>query len=163
VVGDGTERAQLESLIKGCGNARLLGWRRNVDQIWSAADVALLTSRNEGTPTALIEAMAAGLPFVATRVGAVPDLALDPLHDLPEGMGLEAATGFLTVRTPEAILHCIDRLASDRELGARMGRAGRAFATGRFSAQRLVREMDLLYRALLAEKHQAASSGARPR
>src|SRR5580704_3337604 len=75
IVGEGADKPKLDSLIEGCRNVRLLGWRRDMELIWSAADVALLTSRNEGTPTALIEAMAAGCPFVSTNVGAVGDLA----------------------------------------------------------------------------------------
>jgi glycosyltransferase involved in cell wall biosynthesis len=59
VVGDGEQRAEFEAQIQGCDNVKLLGWRRDMETIWSAADAAILTSRNEGTPTALIEAMAA--------------------------------------------------------------------------------------------------------
>jgi glycosyltransferase involved in cell wall biosynthesis len=157
VVGDGTEKERLESLIHGCGNARLLGWRRDMAQIWSAADAALLTSRNEGTPTALIEAMAAGLPFVATHVGAVQDLAVQPLSELPGQMGWQAANGFLAERTPGALLYCIEKLAAEPQLAARMASIGRAFALNRFSAKRLLEEMTLLYQTLLARGAQAAT------
>src|SRR5262249_23000749 len=115
VVGDGTDKAELEFLIQGCTNARLLGWRQDIDEIWAAADAALLTSRNEGTPTSLIEAMAAGLPFVATQVGGVQDLAVAPLEELPNGMGIRAANGFLTARTSEALLYCLEQIAKDRD------------------------------------------------
>jgi glycosyltransferase involved in cell wall biosynthesis len=152
VAGDGTERPRLESLIEGCTNVKLLGWQQNVNRLWAAADAALLTSRNEGTPTALVEAMSAGLPFVATSVGAVPDLAVEPLRELPADMGVEAANGFLTSRKPEAVLHCIERLAGDSQLAERMAASGRTFALKRFSAQRLVAEMSLLYQTLLGSE-----------
>ena len=87
VVGDGEEKARLESLVQGCDNVKLLGWWRNMDQIWRAADAAILTSRNEGTPTALIEAMAAHLPFIATNVGAVQDLAVAAFTRTGQGYG----------------------------------------------------------------------------
>ena len=152
VVGDGEEKKELESLVRGCTNVRLLGWRHDMEQIWSAADVALLTSRNEGTPTALIEAMAAGLPFVATHVGGVQDLAADPLQELPNGMGFRAANGFLNSRVPEVLLDCIEQIAKEPETAKKMASVGRAFALDRFSIQRLVEEMNLLYQTLLAKR-----------
>ena len=152
VVGDGEEKKELESLVRGCTNVRLLGWRHDMEQIWSAADVALLTSRNEGTPTALIEAMAAGLPFVATHVGGVQDLAAGLLHELPNGMGFRAANGFLNSRVPEVLLDCIEQIAKEPEAARQMASIGRAFALDRFSIQRLVEEMNLLYHTLLAKR-----------
>jgi glycosyltransferase involved in cell wall biosynthesis len=75
VVGDGIDRSKLQSLTAGCSNIQLAGWRQDMPELWAAADVGLVTSRNEGTPSALIEAMASGKPFVATTVGGVIDLA----------------------------------------------------------------------------------------
>ena len=160
VVGDGEEKKELESLVRGCTNVRLLGWRHDMEQVWSAADVALLTSRNEGTPTALIEAMAAGLPFVATHVGGVQDLAAGPLHELPNGMGFRAANGFfLNSRVPDILLDCIEQVAKEPDAARQMASVGRAFALDRFSIQRLVEEMTLLYQTLLA-KRRVVMSGA---
>jgi glycosyltransferase involved in cell wall biosynthesis len=152
VVGDGTERASFESQLRGCTNVRLLGWRKDIQHIWAASDVALLTSRNEGVPTSLIEAMLAGLPFVATRVGGVPDLAVAPLSELANGMGHAATNGFLVSRTPEALLHCLEKLASDPQSAKRMGAEGQAFALHQFSVDRTIEETKLLYQALLAKK-----------
>jgi glycosyltransferase involved in cell wall biosynthesis len=154
VAGDGTEKADLESMTAS-PNARLLGWRHDMDQIWAAADAALLTSINEGTPTVLIEAMAAGLPFVATHVGAVQDLAVEPLSELPGHMGLQAANGFLAARTPEALLYCIEKLETDPQLAARMASIGRAFALTGFSADRFVEEITGLYHTLLTRSSEA--------
>lgn len=151
IVGDGTERAKLESMLSGCGNARLLGWQQNMGRIWSAADVALLTSRNEGTPVALIEAMAAGVPFVATQVGGVRDIAAGPLRDLPDGFGFEAANGFVTARTPEALIYCLDLLARQPERARQMGAHGRSFAHERFSTSRMIADLTSLYTGLLSE------------
>jgi glycosyltransferase involved in cell wall biosynthesis len=156
VVGQGPDQPQLDCLIQGCRNVRLLGWRRDMELIWSAADVALLTSRNEGTPTTLIEAMAAGRPFVSTNVGAVRDLAVGPLRELPDGIGHRAANGFLTSRTPEALLYCIEQVAGDPLMAKGMALAGRAFALDRFSAPRLIEELKLLYETLATNRCKAA-------
>jgi glycosyltransferase involved in cell wall biosynthesis len=158
VIGDGEERAGFESEIAGCGNVRLLGWQEDMAHVWSAADLALLTSRNEGTPTVLIEAMAAGLPFVSTLVGGVRDLALGPLRELPQGMGYEAANGFVTARTLEALLYAIERIAKNPQAAVRMGRAGAKFALETFSAQRLTKDMNRLYQTLLAQKDGVSSA-----
>ena len=160
VVGDGEEKPRLEQLIQGCNNAKLIGWQDNMDQIWSAADAGILTSRNEGTPTALIEAMATGLPFVSTDVGGVKDLALEPMGPLPEGMGKWASNGFLTARTEKAISFCIERLMEEPGTAAEMGAAGRAFVMERFASERLIEEMMDLYRTLATARQKKGAVSA---
>lgn len=152
VVGDGEERPALEELIKGCSNVRLLGWQKDMDLIWQAADAAILTSRNEGTPTALIEAMAAGLPFVSTDVGGVRDLAAGECHPLPSGFGLKAANGYLTLRRADALLYAIQEMSADRLQSDAMGARGRQLVRERFAASRLVDEMRELYLNLLGAR-----------
>ena len=152
VVGEGEQRAELEAQIKDCNNVMLLGWRRDMERVWSAADAAILTSRNEGTPTALIEAMAVGLPFVSTNVGAVADLAVGSLHELPSGMGVRAANGFLAERTADALYYGIWQLISNPEVAKQMGAEGRNFVMARFCSSRLIEELKALYLAPLLEK-----------
>ena len=149
VVGDGEERPALEALVLGCGNVRLLGWQRDMEQIWQAADAAILTSRNEGTPTTLIEAMAAGLPFVSTNVGGVADLALGAWTAFPKENGFRVANGFLTDSNAETLLYAAEQLIADREGAYCMGVAGQEFVRERFAANRLVDEMSRLYFGLL--------------
>ena len=152
VVGDGEQRAELEAQIKDCNNVMLLGWRRDMERVWSAADAAILTSRNEGTPTALIEAMAVGLPFVSTNVGAVADLAVGSLHELPSGMGVRAANGFLAERTADALYYGIWQLISNPEVAKQMGAEGRNFVMARFCSSRLIEELKALYLVLLRRR-----------
>ena len=149
VVGDGEERPVLEELITGCDNVRLLGWQKDMNLIWQAADAAILTSRNEGTPTALIEAMAAGLPFVSTDVGGVRDLAAGECLRLPSGFGLKAGNGYLTSRRADAFLYVIQNMSAERSQSCAMGAWGRQFVHERFAAGRLVEEMRELYLKLL--------------
>jgi glycosyltransferase involved in cell wall biosynthesis len=77
LVGDGPERGKLEHLVKELNlqqNVKFLGLRRDVPRLLKAADLFLLTSISEGIPLTLIEAMAAGLPIVATNVGGVGEV-----------------------------------------------------------------------------------------
>src|SRR5207237_7670923 len=89
VVGDGELRSTLETESAALGLAdrcRFLGWQRDVAVVYAAADVVALTSRNEGSPVSIIEAMAAGRAVVCTAVGGVPDL-------VRPGTGVVVASG----------------------------------------------------------------------
>ncbi|HLW99410.1 MAG TPA: glycosyltransferase [Candidatus Acidoferrales bacterium] len=162
VLGEGPEKRELERLTKGCENVRLLGWRRDMETIWAAADAALVTSRNEGTPTVLIEAMAAGRPFVSTNVGGVRDLAAGELTELPDGNGFKAANGYLAHRTPESLLYCIRELSNCPQMAREMGSAGQAFALDRFGLERLVEELTAFYQSLLRSRHILDQPSSRP-
>jgi glycosyltransferase involved in cell wall biosynthesis len=101
---------------------------------------------NEGTPVSAIEALASGTPVVATRVGGVPDVVTDGVD------------GFLVEPgDTEAAAERLVELARDPELRARMGEAGRANARERYSVERLVDDVDRLYRELLEAKRINAS------
>jgi glycosyltransferase involved in cell wall biosynthesis len=142
VVGDGDLRPELERLAAelGCADqVDFLGYRRDLETIAAASDAALLTSDNEGTPVALIEAAAAARPVVATDVGGVADVVAD------------GETGLLARRDDvEAIAAAMVRLAGDRELRLRAGKAGRARVRRRFMPERLVADMEEIYSRLLA-------------
>ncbi|WP_240777054.1 glycosyltransferase [Nonomuraea basaltis] len=116
----------------------LLGWRKDVENVYAAADVILLTSDNEGTPLTLIEAGMAGVPVVSTRVGSVAEVVQD------------GKTGLLgSTDVGELAAHTV-RLLSDRALAIRMGQAARAWTTGAFGLERLVADTEDLYRSLCA-------------
>jgi glycosyltransferase involved in cell wall biosynthesis len=140
LVGDGPEAGLIEAMIRErglAGRVRMLGRRLDVPRLLRAADLALLTSVSEGIPLSLIEAMAAGLPVVATRVGGVPEV-------VEEGRtGLLAPAG-----DHEALAGLLLRLAGDPDLRARMGRAGRERARELFSEDRMVAEYEQIYREL---------------
>ena len=158
VVGDGNEHVKLNCLDEAGANVRWLGWRRDIQTIWKAADVALLTSRDEGTPTVLVESMAAGIPFVATNVGGVQDLAVGKLRPLPDNFGMQASNGFLVSRNPDAFLHCLETLQQNPELKRQMGETGKMLASQQFSEERLVRDISLLYQGLLKESRMTGAS-----
>ena len=104
-----------------------------------ASDVVALTSDNEGTPISLIEAQAAGLPVVGTDVGGVRT-SID-----------DGQTGFVAGADDDAgLADAVRRLLEDPDLVRRFARAGRQHATSAFSVQRLVDDVDNLYRRLLS-------------
>ena len=144
LVGDGPERAVLEEQAYGLGLARhvlSLGYQEDVARWYAAFDAFILPSANEGTPVTAIEALAAGRPVVATRVGGVPDVVRD------------GENGFLVeVGDVAALAERLARLADDPGLRERMGRAGRALIPDRYAVDRLVDDVDRLYRALLGDR-----------
>jgi glycosyltransferase involved in cell wall biosynthesis len=146
VVGDGELRPSLEQLAAGLGIAdavHFLGYRSDVAGVLAASDLAVLSSRNEGTPVSLIEAAAAGLPAVATAVGGVPEVVAD-------GTGVLVSFG-----DEEALGRAIAGLAADPPLRRAMGERARAEVAERFSVSRLLRDVDALYVELLAGRDAA--------
>ena len=142
MVGDGPDRLPLEQRAHELGVARdtvFLGYQEDVAPFYAAFDVLVLPSGNEGTPVTVIEALAAERPVVATRVGGVPDV----VRDGEDGFLVEAgATDDLADR--------LGRLARDPALRARMGKKGRERVLPRYAVERLVDDVDELYRSLLS-------------
>jgi len=141
VAGDGELRAALEAQARANGIAdrvSFLGWRRDLDTLYAASDVFLLTSRNEGTPVALIESLAAGVPGVSTDVGGVRDV-IDS-----DRVGLLAPFG-----DARALADHVQALLADRDRRRRMGEAGRQAVASRYGLDRLIGDVERLYRELL--------------
>lgn len=145
IAGDGELRSDLEAYaaeLKIADRVRFLGWRRDLANIYAATDVFLLTSRNEGTPVALIEAMASAVPGVSTDVGGVKDVIIS------EEVGARVAGG-----DPDALAAPIVRYLGDRELRRQSGVRARAAVLDRFSLDRLVRDVSTLYSEVLSHAH----------
>ena len=142
LVGDGPERDQVERRAHELGIMRdtlFLGYQEEVAPYYAAFDAMILPSGNEGTPVSAIEALAARRPVVATRVGGVPDVVRD------------GEDGFLVdLGAVDQLAEALARLAHDPALRERMGEAGRSRVLARYSVERLVDDMDALYRSLLA-------------
>jgi glycosyltransferase involved in cell wall biosynthesis len=150
IIGDGERRAELEALVARRGLApsvRLLGWRRDMVAVYADLDVVALTSLNEGSPVALIEALAAARPVVSTAVGGVPEVVLD------------GVTG-LTVppSDPAAVAEAMLALLVDRDLAQRLGLAGRRHVYPRYDSVRLVDDVRNLYLRELAARGRVAHS-----
>ncbi len=143
MVGDGPDRDHVERRASELGIVRhcfFLGYQEDVSEWYRAFDTMILPSANEGTPVVVIEALAAGCPVVATRVGGVADVVT------------EGVDGFLVEAGDTAALaERLGRLAADPALRERLGAAGRASVPSRYAVERLVDDIDGLYRRLLAE------------
>jgi len=115
---------------------RFLGWRSDVETIYAASDLVVLTSDNEGMPVSLIEAALCGVPAVTTGVGSAAEVVLD------------GVTGRVTgLHTPQLIA-AVDDLLGSPSLRRRMAVEAAAHANRHFGASRLVRDMDELYTSL---------------
>ena len=152
IAGDGEIRPGLEATARRLGIAesvRFLGYRRDLPKLAAASDAAVLSSDNEGTPVSLIEAAAAARPAIATDVGGVREV-------VDEESGILVPPG-----DAAALAEGIERLAQSPDTRARLGRQARRRALARFSAERLIEDIDTLYRGLLAQRARANSISAR--
>jgi glycosyltransferase involved in cell wall biosynthesis len=125
------ERALKEQL-----NVTFFGWRSDIDQIFAASDIAILTSDNEGIPLTLIQAAQASLPIVATNVGSISDIVINE------------STGYLTTTNSNEMADAIEKLVRDPKLRQMMGEAGKARAAQYFSLDRMLKDHSDLYRSL---------------
>jgi glycosyltransferase involved in cell wall biosynthesis len=149
-VGDGPFRRAVELELERLGlgaSVRVLGDRRDVGSLLARSDVFVLASRSEGLPLSILEAMAAGLPVVASRVGGVPELMVDG------ETGLLVPTG-----DPDLLAAAVGRLLDDATLRRRLGEAGRARVRERFDLDSVRRAHLDLYRRELARRGLAAPS-----
>jgi glycosyltransferase involved in cell wall biosynthesis len=141
IAGDGASRPDLERLARdlSLGDAvEFAGWRDDVANFHRELGVFCVPSEHEGFGLAALEAMASGLPVVASRVGGLPELVED------------GRTGFLVpAGDVDALADRIGRLLDDGELRARMGAAATRAVEERFTTDRMVRGIEAVYRAVL--------------
>jgi glycosyltransferase involved in cell wall biosynthesis len=149
VIGDGPEGPRLAGLAQDLAlsdRVHFLGWRHDLEAIVGGVDVVICCSRNEGTPVALIEAMAAGVPVVATDVGGVADV-VQP-----------GRTGRLVPpRDPAALAEAIQGVLDRPEQAAAQAAEARALVLERHTAKALVGRMEEFYLRLMEEDRGCAS------
>lgn len=140
VVGDGPERQSLEAAARGEDGVRLLGHRDDVASLMQAADIFVLTSEYEAVPMAILEAMATGLPVLATRVGDIPKVVID------------GETGQLVAAGhPGELATRLVELAANRELRCALGAAGARAHRAHWDAETMIdRYAGFLHRAVLS-------------
>lgn len=145
LVGDGKSRPQFEALAGELGlknNILFLGQRHDIPELLACCDIAVLASKAEGFPNALLEYMAAGLPTIATDVGGSREIIQ---HEVD---GLLAAP-----ENPEALANSIVYLLENPAVGAKLAHAGHERVSRDFSFGRLIANVDAMYTELLHARH----------
>jgi glycosyltransferase involved in cell wall biosynthesis len=146
VVGDGILKAQLERIaaeLHVADSIKFLGTRKDVLALLQKAEVFVLPSRWEGMPNALLEAMACGLPCVATRVSGSEDIITDGINGL-----------LVPPAQPAALAHALQRLIEETDFAQQMGEAARATAVRDYQLSNIVNQCLALYKQLINQQHQ---------
>jgi glycosyltransferase involved in cell wall biosynthesis len=143
IVGGGRRQAEIKQAAADLGLAtevHFLGSRRDVPDLLQALDIFVLPSYSEGLSLALLEAMAAGLPVIATRVGGNPELVTDGVTGL-----------LIPPKDAEALAQALERLLADPSQAHTLGQNARSLVVANYSLERLAREINAIY-AELADK-----------
>jgi L-malate glycosyltransferase len=141
VIGDGPDRLQLQQLARSLGigaRVRFLGFRKDVGELLSVADIFVSASNRESFGQVIVEAMLASLPVVTTAVGGPAEIVV------PQVTGM-----FVPVGSPESIAAALQLLAANPELRLRLGETGRARALKLYTAERYCRDVQELYESLV--------------
>jgi glycosyltransferase involved in cell wall biosynthesis len=155
MVGDGELGVEVEAEKRRLDlgdRLRLTGWQRDMNSVYGQTDILLLTSKNEGTPVAAIEAMAAGCPVILPDVGGVADL-MSGNPECRDGYSIFDNGILVDRRTPETFAEALNWLASDPRRCAQMGRTASIFAQQNFSKERLVNEIEEVYKSVLEQRN----------
>lgn len=140
LVGDGIERRNIEQAVANAGLGKhfvFAGHQKEVRPFYAIADLFVLPSHSEGSPNVLLEAMAAGLPIVATAVGGVPDTVRH-----------ERSALLVQAREPASLAKEIVRLLSDPHLAGELAQEALREATERFSSAEYRRALISLYQRI---------------
>jgi glycosyltransferase involved in cell wall biosynthesis len=141
IVGEGPERARLEAVANSFSIKESLVFAGQLSDVWpfyAAADVFVLPSHSEGSPNVLLEAMAAGIPIVATAVGGVPEMVE---HD--------QSALLVSANDPPALTDAIARVLDDGELAQRLTTNASALVGTRYSPENYVRSLVEIYREVV--------------
>jgi glycosyltransferase involved in cell wall biosynthesis len=141
LAGDGAARPDFERQVADLGfqkNFMFLGHRSDIPDVLASCDIAVLPSKAEGLPNAVLEYMAAGLPVVATRVGGNAELVQDGVSGL-----------LVPAQDSDALAGALLRLLRNQQLSRQIAENGRRLVIQDFGFERLIREVDKLYTELL--------------
>ena len=146
IVGGGEEFRSIEekvNALKAKGiDIRMTSWIKDINTFNAGMDILCLTSKNEGTPVSLIEAQAAGIPFVATKVGGIKDIVS------------ENNTGYLVdLNDSDAFIEKLLHLIENKNKRQEMSQKGWSFVQEKFQYKTLIAKTDSYYKFLLNQKN----------
>lgn len=145
LVGDGPRKEILKRLVQDLGISKhviFTGFVKDIPEIYSFSDMAVLSSWSEGLPQSLLQAMAAGVPVVATKVGGVPEVVIH------EKTGLLVEAG-----DHEGLAQGIIQLLGNPDMSARFAESAKKHAMDNHSAKHMVDKIEGLYKDLLKKKN----------
>jgi len=153
IAGDGPEAPSVKALSDELGADRFawLGWREDVTTVLNECDLLIQTSRNEGTPVALIQGMAAGRPFISTPAGGVVNMVTGTVRREQDGCRW-FDNGVLADSDPAAFASALCEFAANPAEISRMGAHGAEFACANHSLPTMLHSLDALYSALLEQQ-----------
>lgn len=144
IIGEGPLREKLQNMARQLGvgkNVKFLGNREDIPGILALLDILVLSSVREGFPNAILEAMAAGKPVVATDVGGCRELVQ------------HGKTGYLVPpKRPDLLLDAIEKMLVDKEKAIEMGAMGRNWVLGNHSSSKMAYETEKVYEDLIRSK-----------
>jgi len=142
-VGDGKQRTEIEDYIARykLKNIKLLGFRHDIKSVLAMADIFILASYKEGLPYVVLEAMMAGLPVVATKVGGIPEI----ITENEDGL-------LVSPMRYKLLASAIMKLACDRKLRIKIGSSARQKVIEQFSKRKMLDSTYALYAAMLERK-----------
>ncbi len=141
IVGDGSYKRNLEIELQDKGiseNVIFAGEKEELSDFLNMADTFVMASLWEGLPNSLLEAMAAGLPIIATKVGGIPEVVDDNENGL-----------LIDPKDSKALAQAIERMISDKEFAMRLSNNAQKFVRDNFGIERTVKDLDSLYTELL--------------
>ena len=141
LVGEGPYRPEVERLVTDLALAdvvHLLGQRQDMPAVYASCDLMVSSSRKEGLPMAILEGMAAGRPWIATAVGAVPMA----IHNGENGV-------LIAAENVDALVDNMIRLMKSSDERSALGAAARALTESEFSAERMAADYLHVYTAAL--------------
>jgi glycosyltransferase involved in cell wall biosynthesis len=161
IAGDGPQRNLIADLVRDVGERRcsFVGWQQNVGPIIRNCHLLIQTSRNEGTPVALIQGLAAGRPFLSTPAGGVVDLAIGEDYHRTAGASWRENAVLVPPR-PQAFTHAITEFVSNPGILPLMAEQARKSAAP-YSLDNFLRELKQVYHSVLSQSgHEAGAPAA---
>jgi len=141
VAGGGELLAECEKItMKEKLPVTFLGWKEDIEEVLAISDLVLLTSDNEGTPIALIQAGMAGITSVSTNVGSIAEVVVNN------------QTGLITDFSVKNIADALEKLASNSQLRKQYGQAASQFCLGKFHTEIMISNYSKLYKQLISKK-----------
>jgi len=149
VGGSGSDQDMRELTTMSSSSIIFLGNVENPAEFWSTCHIALVTSKNEGTPVSLMEAMSHGLPFVASRVGGIPDMAgefLEKKGNLQRFFHCILVDGFEAHDYADALAFFLDYSVREKA-----GKEAARFAREHYSLKKMLERYKILYQSILTD------------